>query len=97
LEKLVTGCRAEGTHLIVGCGGNFHHTSWGSTNINNRGEYLFNVIMENGLEIINKGNKPTFVTSNRQEVIYITIATIYAGNFIKDWRVTDEVSCIDHR
>jgi splicing factor 45 len=37
LERLVTWCRAEGTHLIIGCDANSHHTSWGSTNINNRG------------------------------------------------------------
>jgi len=39
---------------------------------------------------MNRGNRPTFVTSNRQEVIYITIATLHAGNFIKDWHVTEE-------
>jgi splicing factor 45 len=38
LERLVMGCRAEGTHLIIGCDANSHHTSWGSTNINNRGD-----------------------------------------------------------
>jgi len=36
LERLVTGCRADGTHLIVCCDVISHHTSWGSTNINNR-------------------------------------------------------------
>jgi len=97
LERLVTGCRAKGTHLIVGCDASSHHTSWGSMNNNNRGESLFNYIMANGLDIINRGNKPTFVTSNRQEVTDITIATLYAGNFIKDWHVTEEVSCSDHR
>jgi hypothetical protein len=97
LERLVTGCRADATHLIVGCDANSHHTSWGSTNINNRGESLFNYIMANGLDIMNRGNKPTFVTSNRQEVIDITIATVYVGNCIKDWHVTEEVSCSDHR
>jgi hypothetical protein len=66
-------------------------------NINNRGESLFNFIMANGLGIMNKGNRPTLVTSNRQEVIDITIATFYAGYFIKDWHVTDKVSCSDHR
>jgi hypothetical protein len=40
---------------------------------------------------------PTFVTCNRQEVIDITIATFYAGNFIRDWHVTEEVRCSDHR
>jgi splicing factor 45 len=69
LEKLVMGCRAEGAHLIIGCDANAHHTSWGSTNINNRGESLFNYIMANGLDIMNKGNRPTFVTSNRQELL----------------------------
>jgi splicing factor 45 len=46
-EELVMGCRAQGTHLIIGCDANSHHTSWGSTNINNRGESLFNYIMAN--------------------------------------------------
>ena len=27
LERLVTGSRAEGTHLIIGCDANSHHTS----------------------------------------------------------------------
>jgi hypothetical protein len=46
---------------------------------------------------MNRGNRPTFVTINRQEVIDITIATFYAGNLIKEWHVTEEVSCSDHR
>ena len=28
LERLMTGCRANGTQLIVGCDANSHHTSW---------------------------------------------------------------------
>jgi len=46
---------------------------------------------------MNRGNRPTFVTSNRQEVIDIRIATFHAGNYIKDWHVTEEASCSDHR
>jgi hypothetical protein len=86
------GCRAQGTHLIISCDAKSHHTSWGSTNINNRGESRFNYTMANGLDIMNRGNRPTFFTTNRQEVIDITIATFYAGNLIKDWHVTEEVS-----
>jgi hypothetical protein len=84
MDRLVAGCRADGSHLVIGCDANAHHTTWGSSNINNRGESLFNFISGNDLDIMNKGNRPTFVTSNRQEVINITIATFYAGNFIKD-------------
>jgi hypothetical protein len=96
LERLVMGCRAQGTHLIIGCDANSHHNSCGSTNINNRGESLFNYIMANGLDIMNRGNRPTFFTTNRQEVIDITIPTFYASNLINDWHVTEEVSCSDH-
>jgi len=46
---------------------------------------------------MNRGDRPTFVTYNRQEVIDITIATLYTSNFIKVWHVTEEVSCSDHR
>jgi hypothetical protein len=94
---MVTWCRAEGTHLIIGCDSKLHHTSWGSTYIKNRGESLFNYIMANELDIMNKGNRPTFVTCNRQEVIDITIATFYTGNFNKNWHVSEEVSHADHR
>ena len=53
--------------------------------------------MANRLDIMNRGNRPTFLTSNRQEVIDITIGTLYAGNLTKDWHVIEEVSCSDHR
>jgi hypothetical protein len=53
--------------------------------------------MANGLDIMNRGNRPTFVTTNRQEVIDITIATFYAGSLIKVWHVTEELTCSDHR
>jgi len=53
--------------------------------------------MANGLDIMNRSNKPTFVISNRQEVIDIIIATLHADNYIKDWHVTEEASCSDHR
>jgi hypothetical protein len=97
VEKLVMGYWDEGTHLIIGCHALSHHSCWGSTYTNNRGESLFNYFMANGLDITNRGNRPNFVTLTRQEVIDITIATIYAGNSFKVWNVTGEVSCSDHR
>jgi hypothetical protein len=33
LEMLVTGCRAEETHLVIGSDANAHHTSWGSMSL----------------------------------------------------------------
>ena len=36
MEKLVAGCRADGSHLAISCDANAHHTTWGNSNINNR-------------------------------------------------------------
>jgi hypothetical protein len=44
LDRLVMGCSAEGAHLIFGYDANSHHTSWGSTNINNGGESLLTIL-----------------------------------------------------
>jgi hypothetical protein len=46
--------------------------------------------MTNGLDIMNRGNSPNFVTSNRQEGIDIKVATLYASNLVKDWHVSED-------
>lgn len=60
--------------MIIGCDVYLHHTSWGSTNINKTGASLFNYIMANRPDTMNRDNRPTFVTSNTQKVIDIMIA-----------------------
>jgi hypothetical protein len=97
LVRLVTGSRAEESHLIVSCDENSHHTSWGSTNTKSRCQSLCNYIMVKGLDIMNRGNRLTFVISNKHEVVGIKIATFYIGNFIKNWLVSEEVTCSEHR
>lgn len=61
--------------IILGGDANSHHTVWGSTDINRRGELLCKYIATTDLEILNKGISPTFVTRNRSEVLDITLAT----------------------
>ena len=90
-------CRQSGTELILGCDANAHHHTWGSTDTNPRGESLFQFIMANNLDIVNKGNNPTFVTRQRSEVIDLTICTSYINNSIKNWYVSMEESSSDHR
>jgi hypothetical protein len=48
---------------------------WGSTNTNQRGESLLGFIMANNLTIANQGNKLTFITAVRKEVLDVTITT----------------------
>jgi hypothetical protein len=40
IEELVRYCEKENLRLIVGCDSNAHHTAWGSTDCNGRGESL---------------------------------------------------------
>ena len=65
-------CEKENICLIVGCDSNAHHTAWGSTNRNGRGESLLEFLSSSNLEILKRGNESTFCIVSRQYVIYIT-------------------------
>ena len=39
-------------YLIVGCYSNAHHTAWGSTNCNGRGDALIDFLNSSNLEIV---------------------------------------------
>ena len=83
--------------LILGCDANAHHMVWGSTDINSRGEKLLEFILESNLEIMNKGNEPTFVNAVRGEVIDLTLANRKASDLVKKWHVSAEPTLSDHR
>jgi len=40
LEELVQYCENENIYLVVGCSSSAHHSVWGSTNCNSRGEAM---------------------------------------------------------
>jgi hypothetical protein len=49
------------------------------------------------LEILNRGNEPTFCNIRRVEVLDITIGSCKLLERIKDWEVSSEPSHSDHR
>jgi hypothetical protein len=49
------------------------------------------------LNILNHGNKPTFVVYNGKEVIGLTLGTNKIGNLVSNWHTSDEPSLSDHR
>lgn len=61
LQGLVNYCGRNNLQLIIGCDSNAHHTLWGSTNINSRGECLLEFLNNSRLEILNMGSSPTFI------------------------------------
>jgi hypothetical protein len=53
-------------------------------------------LVSTNLNILNKGNKPTFVISNRKEVTDLTLGTDKIGDLVTNWHVSDEISLSDH-
>jgi ribonuclease HI len=99
LVNLVEYCRRNNTQIIIGCDANAHHIEWGSSDTRDNGEYLLEFINLNKLEIVNRGNMPTYRHEgfNREEVIDLTLASSYVRSKIKDWHVSNEPSMSDHR
>ena len=97
LKEVITYSNRRGFSFIIGCDANAHHVSWGSSDTNERGENLLEYILSANLSVVNRGCKPTFVTSRRQEVIDITLCSLRMYNCLHDWRVVDEETLSDHK
>jgi hypothetical protein len=97
LESLVRYCEKEAIQLVVECDCNAHHTAWGSTNCNGRGEAVIEFLNYTTLEIFNWGKEPTFCTSVRREGKNVTLGSYGLVDSITDWEVSSEPSLSDHR
>ncbi|XP_049309004.1 uncharacterized protein LOC125777721 [Bactrocera dorsalis] len=97
VERLVEHCRLHKLPLIIGCDANAHHTEWGSTDCNARGESLLEYLVGRNLAVENVGCEPTFVTISRREVLDITLSNEPATGMVSQWRVSTEPSLSDHR
>lgn len=99
LNSLVT----TGELCIIGADANARHHHWGSKEINNRGELLFDYINSNDLMVCNRGNSPTFefpasdVFPGWKEVLDVTLCSNNIENPVNSWRVSDENSFSDHK
>lgn len=94
--KISEFCSENTIPLIIGADTNSHHPLWGSSDTNQRGRELVNFLAQTDLEILNKGNEPTFVTEGRSEVLDVTFATRDFIDRITKWHVSKE-SLSDHR
>lgn len=97
VRELITFCKQQKVELLLGCDANAHHTSWNSSNINKRGEHLYNYLMNHDLNVLNQGNEPTFVANGREEVLDLTICTHNLIPLLTNWHVSNEQSLSDHR
>lgn len=89
--------------LVVGCDANSRHVNWGSTKTNERGENVFDFIIQYNLFICNKGSTPTFHFPpgddfvGWSDVIDITLSNNSLNYPISNWRVNQEDSFSDHK
>lgn len=96
-RRIIEYSENSGIPIIISADSNAHHTVWGSTDINRRGERLLEYLASTHLDILNTGNKPTFVTENRSEVLDITLASQSFTSRVKNWHVSYEETLSDHK
>jgi hypothetical protein len=96
-NRLIDYCHKNNLQYIIGCDANAHNVIWGSTDTNGRGEILLEYLSTNKVDILNVGNKPTFITAARREVLDLTLASPFISNFVSGWHVSEEPSLSDHR
>lgn len=97
IVSFVNHCRKINKSFIIGCDANAHHTVWGSTDINSRGECLLDYLCSSNIDICNKGNEPTFSNAIRQEVLDLTLCNAAIYDKISNWHVSEETSLSDHK
>jgi len=97
VRGLAEECEKLKNGLVIGCDANAHHTQWGCPNNNDRGESLFDFILNSNLFLCNRGNVPAFITKACQTIKDLTLVSDSLVGAVKNWAVSDEHSFSDHR
>lgn len=90
-------CVNFGMQLVLGCDTNAHNKVWGSVNDNDRGERLLEILLRKDLVAVNVGDEPTWVTRVSRQVLDLTIAIEWVASRVRNWKVSDEETGLDHR
>ena len=96
LRDLLVFTENERISTIAGTDANANHTIWGSSDINPRGEDLVAYCASADLNFCNVGNKPTFRTKTREEVLDLTLVNRCAWNRVVGWHFSNVPSFSDH-
>lgn len=101
LEIIKSICGRTGQFGVL-LGGDVNAKSpwWGSPTEDRRGEELLGLLIEQNLQVLNQGCKPTFdtVRGGRHITSHVDITTCSESlsSRIEDWRVDEGVTCSDH-
>jgi hypothetical protein len=83
-------------HIFGGINSNAHSNVWGSSTSNPRGLRAKEVLYQNGLCVLNEGNKPTFERARVATHIDIRVASPALTMMVLNWQVMDEMHLSDH-
>ena len=97
LSQLLEYCKSSKIPILIGCDANAHHIFWGSSDTNERGIALMDLISGNNLFVLNRNNRPTFCNAVREEVIDLTLCSGDLIPEVTNWEVWEEESLSDHR
>ncbi|XP_055387850.1 uncharacterized protein LOC129616296 [Condylostylus longicornis] len=95
-EKFRQAIRMWRHDVLIGCDAHAHHTLWGSSNVNQRGESLVNFLSSTNLCVCNRSCDSPFVVRNRSEVLDLTLATNLGTLMASNWMVSEKSSPLDH-
>ena len=101
LIRSIEYAKEERLKCLICCDSNAWSTVWGSTRSNNRESLILDMLIEYDLTIANIGTSPTFVRTNVESIIDLTIVSngldTDDGLNIVDWKVEDADLHSDHR
>lgn len=96
VQELIEHCKKTNTPYVIGCDANAHNDIWGSSDTNARSESLFEYLILENVQLLNRGNTPTFRNAIRGEVLDLTLSSSNLANHITNWHVSNEESLSDH-
>ena len=96
ISDLIKKVKEDKADLIVMADANSWSSLWGMKRENDRGKRLEDFIMGNNLQVLNQGNRYTYVRYNSQTIVDITLATSRVAKRIEHWRVRDALAYSDH-
>ncbi len=95
LVRSIEYAKEKGLKCLIGCDSNAWSTVWGSTRSNERESIILDLLIEYDLTVANAGSVPTFVRTNVESIIDLTIGS--NGLNIDNWKVEEADMHSDHR
>ena len=95
-QKLVRLAGERRQPFVVVKDANAHHTLWGSSDCNDRGESLLYFLLTNGLYMTNRGDVSTYVDPSSENVLDLRLYNDFCF-VVEDWRVLEDPSLSNHK